>query len=409
MKRFKPVRLLSSTLFILAALLPAGPLAGQTASAPVFTQWIDSEGSQMTAHEPLAFSRPLQIWEASRLQPAKQLPQEAGSSRICIIVHQNIYQAVYAGLDQYERDLAAQGFSVLTLEYASGSPEEIRSYLMGRYEEPESLSGAVVIGEIPYILYEMMCDYGMGDQYDDFPCDLFYMDLDGIWSDSLDQGQVRANNGKYDTRSGNLEAEIWVSRMKTANLNSLGSEDTILNGYFSKNHRYRVGDMVPAKKALSYIDDDWALMAPEDTANLADLYGDGNVVTVSDPEQTTAPDYISNHLPAAYELMLLRSHGTPENHGFYQNNKMWMDFVFSNDYRTTKPMALFYSLFVCSGADYTAANNLAGTVAFNLDDSGLLAWGSTKTGGMWGDEHFYNALIEGEVFGEAFRLPISEE
>jgi hypothetical protein len=56
---------------------------------------------------------------------------------------------------------------------------------------------------------------------------------------------------------------------------------------------------------------------------------------------------------------------------------------------------------VCSGADYTADNYLSGIVTFN-NRGGRLAWGSTKTGGMWYDETFYATLGNGESFGKAF-------
>jgi len=77
--------------------------------------------------------------------------------------------------------------------------------------------------------------------------------------------------------------------------------------------------------------------------------------------------------------------------------------VLCSDYRNNDPAPLFYSFFVCSGSDFTSNDYLAGTVAFNPDDSGLLAWGSTKTGGMWAGSSFYNALGNGKIFGEAFK------
>jgi len=64
---------------------------------------------------------------------------------------------------------------------------------------------------------------------------------------------------------------------------------------------------------------------------------------------------------------------------------------------------VFFSLYVCTGCDYTAADYLGGTVTFNPEANGLLAWGSTKTGGMWQDHYLYDRMAAGECVGAGFR------
>jgi len=102
-------------------------------------------------------------------------------------------------------------------------------------------------------------------------------------------------------------------------------------------------------------------------------------------------------------MVFLRSHGYSGGHGFYYSGRTLFDYAYVARYRELTPPALFYSFFVCSGSDYMAADNLAGTAAFNTNDAGLLSWGSTKTGGMWGDSYFYEPLAAGACFGEAFK------
>jgi hypothetical protein len=378
------------------------PVLGK-GKAPAVTRWMDPLGRPRPLHRAARPAEPLQLREITPLPGGRWKEKGLGTGRVCIIVHENIVSDIQAGLTQYESDLAATGFTPITSVYASGSPEEIRAYLQGLYREPESLAGAVLIGEIPYIVYEMMQDWGWGVEYEDFPCDVFYADLDGIWSDTRDDGQVQPGNGKYDTREGNLDLEIWVGRMKTADLPSLGTETDLLNRYFDKDHRYRTGALYPEHRALVYDDDDWWDMGSGDQIALSLVYDLSDVSAVWNAEMTTASDYRSSHMPAGYELMAVRSHGYPGGHGFYRNGRANFEYVYCDDYRTLDPQAVFYSFFVCSGSDYTASDYLAGTAAFNPDDSGLLAWGSTKTGGIWGDQYLYSALSGGAVFGEAFR------
>ena len=370
---------------------------------PVVTRWMDPLGRPRPRHEPLLIQEPLKL-EQMKLKHAAGVTADASTTgRICIVVHKDIYSSIASNLNQYQTDLISAGFSVLVYQYSAGSAESLRAYLAGLYNQSQSLVGVVLIGDIPYIIYEVMQTVNKKLEYEDFPCDIFYMDLDGTWSDELDDGEVKAGNSKYDTRKGNKDLEIWACRMKTGNLTNLGSESDILNTYFNKNHRYRIGTLTPTKQALVYNDDDWENDAVHDAAYLGWWYGDSNVFMVSDPEATTTADYKNNHLTAPYEFMFIRSHGCTNSHGFYRNNKQVFEYVYEADYLNYDPKALFYSLFVCSGSDYTADDYLAGTIAFNPDESGLFSWGSTKTGGMLSDSVYYYYLYAGEVFGEAFK------
>ena len=389
-------------LFLFSVTYPLHPVWAE-GDAPVVTHWMSPEEIAKTLHEPLQKFQPLNLQVLIPDALPSTVPPDMNLGRICIVVNQNVCTNITAALSQYEEDLNAMGFETVTYVYVSGMPEDLRAHLATLYQQTESLVGAVLIGNIPYIIYEMMQNWGSGDEYEDFPCDIFYMDLDGSWSDTLSSGSVQPNNGKYDTRGGDLDLEIWVSRLRTDNLVSLGSESDILNTYFDKNHRYRSGIMVPAPEALVYNDDEWDYMASDDASNLGMIYDSFSITTVSAVEQTTASDYIENHLTAPYEFIFIRSHGWPGGHGFYRDNKAIFDYVYSSDYQSIDPEAVFYSLFVCSSADYTVNDNLAGTIVFNPDDSGLLSIGSTKTGGMWYANRFYTVLGNRSVFGEAFR------
>lgn len=219
----------------------------------------------------------------------------------------------------------------------------------------------------------------------------------------MNDGQVQPDNGKLDTWLDDNGLEIWASRMRTDNLTSLGSETDLLNSYFTRNHTLRGNLLNSSLVGLVYNDDDWEYLAATDTSNLKLVFGSGNVAEVSEPEATTAEDYINQRLTADYHLSLIRSHGSPGGHGFYRNGGVDFDWVLTNDYVSADPVAVFFSLYVCSGCDYTTSDYLGGIAAFNSDANGLLAWGSTKTGGMFLDEYLYERIVGGECVGEAFK------
>jgi hypothetical protein len=225
------------------------------------------------------------------------------------------------------------------------------------------------------------------------------MDVDGAWSDSKTDENVQPGNGKYDTRSGDIGIEIWVGRLLTSNVSCLGTEAGVLNNYFEKNHQFRTGKLRAAPSALVYDDDDWSGMGTGDKSNMKKIFS--GVTGISDAEKTTAADYKTKRMPADLEFIYTRSHGSPGGHGYYRNSKVDFDYVLCAEYVKIVPKALFYSFFVCSGCDFTAADYLGGVAAFNLQ-SGLLAYGSAKTGGIWADEPFFDTLAKGGTFGSAF-------
>ncbi|NLF38616.1 hypothetical protein GX586_04180 [bacterium] len=341
------------------------------------------------------------------LRPAVVFSDGAAQPRVAVVVHSNILGAVRARIDTYEADLEAAGFTAVRVVYADGSAADVRDVLKGLYDEAGALAGAVLVGNIPHIIYEQMQDWdgegGAPAQYEDYPCDLFYMDLDGTWTDCTSNGLVQPANGKYDTRAGNLDLEIWVCRIKTDTLPAQGGEAALVAGYFEKNHRYRSKELATERRALVYNDDDWACIAGADAANASMLYESSAITIVASNEQTTVPDYKQNGMAASYELVSLRSHGYYAGHGFYSDDRSQFGFVYPADYRALQPRALFYSLFVCSGADFTRDNYLAGSISMNSGDAGLVCWGSTKTGGMFNEFPFYQELSMQTVVGEAFR------
>ncbi|MFH1312999.1 MAG: T9SS type A sorting domain-containing protein [Candidatus Eisenbacteria bacterium] len=396
---------------LLTIVVTVSALSIAFAQEPLPTRWKAPPGVERLPHEVWESTGPFKVTEVSAVGSDTKTDEE----RIAIIVDSSVYIDIYVSLATYQADLATKGYSSVVSMVTGGTPEDVRDYLISLYTEPDSLIGTVLVGSVPYIIYEMEQDWGDGPEYEDFPCDLFFMDMDGTWVDDGAGGTVGAGNGKYDGwNDANKDLEIWAGRLYVEILPQYGTPSAVLNTYFTKNHLYRTGQLVPENppaRGLIYVDDDWGSMVEgyhgdrdcaervyDDVLAVYDDYGHGN--------NTTALDYINNHMTADYQLIMLRSHGWPGGHGFYQDSMTVFDYVYNSDYRDFPPDGLFYSLFVCSGCDYTAQygtydSYLGGTIAFN-QPYGLVAWGSAKTGGMWNDWPFYNQLGNGELLGKAF-------
>ena len=173
----------------------------------VVTRWRDPFGQGPQKHKPLLIKSPLSMERCSKVHLTKKKQSLKSIGRICIVVENNLYNAISSKIDQYASDIEQDGYQVVIYKYITGSAEDLRSFLRDLYQESASLVGSIFIGNIPYIIYEMMQDWdgsgGDPPSYEDFPCDLFFMDLDGEWEDVIDNVDVESGNGKYDRRSGN--------------------------------------------------------------------------------------------------------------------------------------------------------------------------------------------------------------
>jgi hypothetical protein len=322
------------------------------------------------------------------------------ATNIEVMVNPSLYSSgqITNSLNRYLSDLQLQGYSPHLTTSSFADPAAIRTYLTNRYTSA-GIEGAVMIGNFPVEHYERFNQFGETGNNQRFACDLYYMDVNGTWSDST-------GNGTYDTHTGNVSPEIWVSHMITSPLVSLHAgrtESSLLNNYFTKDHQYRQKQIALPQNGLAYVDDDWIPWANQWGNNL-DASVAGGVTIVSNGATTTASDYLSRLAPATspkYESVLLCAHSGPQGHSFKIGSD-WIGGDVSNSQLTgLNPQAFFYNLFCCSNADYESSGYMGGEYVFGTND-GLFSVGSTKTGSMLEFDDYYNPLGQGATFGKAY-------
>ncbi len=305
---------------------------------------------------------------------------------------------------RYHDDMEATGYSVYSYLLWGGSPEGIRSWFGG----VSGLVGCVLIGNIPTAWYQMfhVPPWDGKVKYEEFPIDLFYMDLDGSWSDTLQPPYPGASgtDGIYDVHedgTGDVGPEIWIGRIKADDM--ADPEVDLIENYLDKNHDYRTGSLTLPQRALVYVDDDWTPGTDVHNA-VKKAYADSTLV--NDKNTTKKSDYL-NRLDDQWSWVHVMCHGNPEGHTFKILNStghsvgegVWVTW---NTYRTGDYPVFFYNLFVCSGARFTSQNYLGGWCIF-APTYGLAAIGSTKTGSMGYEGDFYDPLGDGKTLGEAFK------
>jgi len=380
--------------FILSLLLFAS--VGLTDVTPL--RWVSPDSSKPTSFAQWhAQQQPRPFQVTPILSPCRL------ETRVDFLVEETLANALGPALETLAIDLERETVAVAVYSVSGTSAESLKAFLASEYQT--GMRSAVLIGDLPIAWFQMVDDFnsqGANDGYEEFPCDLFFMDLDGTWldtmvrCDSLDS-LVPGSDSIYDLHEGSITPEIAVSRLPAA---TVGSAETLLVSYFDKSHRYRNGRLPVTDRALVYIDDDWEGAAVEWDSNVGLLYD--NRVLISEPESTRIADYEPRIDSAEYQWISLMSHSWPGGHAMkYDSGANW-DYFYADWIPTLDPHANFYNLFACSNVRFVEDGYCGGCYVFQTAD-GLGAIGSTKTGSMLSFGFFYDPLGQGKTLGEAFR------
>ncbi len=319
-----------------------------------------------------------------------------GNMPICIIINTNLQPQIQTKFSVYLADLEAEGYNV-NIYTANNDGDEValKNLLISEWNARQ-IVGAILIGDLAVPWYEMTEPESWGGANVQFPIDLFYMDLNGLWSDA-------DADGLYDNHqdgSGSMQADIWVGRLLAKNLTyHSASERVMMDNYFDKNHRYRTGELRLEDKALAYLDNDWCCYGWESEVAMA--YPATTAVT--DIYQTNRADYMQRVRQSTnnrYENLLITSHSSPWAHYLVSGDGNYQLF-YNYEIEDIDVQVLFYNLFACSNCRYVEDDDMGDWYIFQ-STYGLISLGSTKTGSMLCFYDYYTPLGDGATFGDAF-------
>jgi hypothetical protein len=313
----------------------------------------------------------------TEMRPARS---DRADSEIMVVVASGLETPLAPEITQFAQDLEAEGYDVSVQVMTGGTPAALRTMLQSH----AGLGGAIFVGALPAAWFEM--DEWSGP-HEEFPLDLYYADLNGVWTDS-------DGDGMFDSHTGNTQAEIWIGRID-AHAIEFGNEVQVLRDYFEKNHLYRTGALAVPGRALVFNDDDWA---GSGDCGLGSIYS--TLTLVEDAAQTSA-SYYRNRLAYGYEFVHLMSHSSPWGHAF-KGPSGYLGTVMAPEIAEIDPQTVFVQLFACSNCRWTEPNCLGNWYLFG-EDYCLLAIGSTKTGSMLSFEEFYEPIGSGTIPGVSFR------
>ncbi len=322
-----------------------------------------------------------------------------------IFVQPQLYSSIENTLSKTINDWENEGAEVVVYSMQFDNHQALRNTL----RSIEGLQGALLIGDFPVPWYQAT-GYNEDDSlwhYQEYPADIYYMDLDGTWQDNYkEEGDslVLGTDGIYDTHIDdfprNTEApEIVIGRIIPTS--GMGDPSEVICSYLQKCHDYRhdLNGVRQEFKALAYPDDDWHTWGNE-VANdyISLLYPD--YLSIYDINQTTGSDY-GSRLDDGYSLIHVWVHSWEQGHAFKINDGAGTEYFTNTQILLAEANANFYNLFACGNSRYIADMN-CGAVYALLTESGINTIGTTHSGGMTDFDYFYTCLAQGISYGEAF-------
>jgi len=375
-----------------------------TATPPpvTVTRWVSPDSSRPGTFRDWYRTRPASKWCVRPITTAGV----GFDDRVAVLVEETLLPSLRASLDTLLSDLARTGYQARAFALSGTAPESLRAFLQAEYDS--GLVAATLVGDLPIAWFQLLDDWnGNGvrdpdEDYEEFPCDLYFMDLDGIWQDNWVRydtfdSLVPGQDSIYDSHLGAVSPEIGITRLPVA---TIGRSDSLLRLYFAKVHQYRTGQLTVTDRALVYIDDDWFPWALLWNNNVGLLYPDR--VFISDSEQTRVADYRPRIDTAAYQWIQLCSHSWPGGHAMKYNHGQQWDWFYATYIPGLDPEACFYNLFACSNVRFTETGYCGGRYVFQTT-TGLAAIGSTKTGSMLEFQDYYGPLGSGAPIALAFK------
>jgi len=195
-------------------------------------------------------------------------PEDTGT--VLLIVQAEIAPYLDAELDRLEWDLIREGRRVLRRQVSEvDEVPAVKQLILAEHDADHSISTLFLIGHVP-VPYSGDVRGAHPDHWGAWPADLYYGDLDGVWTDSLvsNTSASRPENhnvpgdGKFDQTYLPSPVDLEVGRVDLSRMTAFTTLDHVglLQRYLGKDHAWRTGQVEAEPRGL--IDD-----------NVGDAYG----------------------------------------------------------------------------------------------------------------------------------------
>ena len=211
--------------------------------------------------------------------------------KVILLVDSTFATPLAAELAQLEQDLAGDGWIVLRHDVSrADSVVNIKQIILNEYaRDPANVRSVFLFGHVPVPYAGAIAPDGHGSHYGAWPADMYYGDIDGVWTDTQNYDSTVAGrqhnvagDGKFDQSSAPSAIDLEVGRVDLGNMPAFApkTEQDLLQQYLGKDHNFRHGLITAQPRGL--IDDNFGYFGGEAFGssgwrNFASFFGASNV------------------------------------------------------------------------------------------------------------------------------------
>lgn len=202
-------------------------------------------------------------------------PNQLGG--ILILIDKEIENSLSTEISQLRYDLINEGWDVSTLSIDRGkTPKEVKNLIVDAYNNSKiKFNTLYLLGHIPVPYSGHFSSTGdapppdghvegSGNHTGAWPSDLYYGDLDGVWTDATvtyeqsasERNNNRPGDGKFDQTLLPSDVELMVGRVDFYDMPAFADDEiTLTKNYLTKAHLWRIGALPSIDRGL--IDDNF--------------------------------------------------------------------------------------------------------------------------------------------------------
>ena len=223
-----------------------------------------------------------------------EIPLVESRGKVVLVVDASMAPALASELARLESDLAGDGWVVIRRDVSrSETVANVKALIQTEYaRDPTNVRAVFLFGHVPVPYAGATAPDGHSNHYGAWPADLFYGDMDGVWTDDQNfDGTVAgrqhnvAGDGKYDQTYAPSAIELEVGRVDLANMPAFApkTETDLLRQYLDKDHNFRHKVITAQPRGL--IDDNFGYFGGEAFASsgwrsFSAFFGPANVAAL---------------------------------------------------------------------------------------------------------------------------------
>ncbi|MFT3886243.1 MAG: thrombospondin type 3 repeat-containing protein [Flavobacteriales bacterium] len=185
------------------------------------------------------------------------------NGKLVLLVDNAVAGQLTAELEQLQADLRADGWDVLRHDVARSAPvSNVRALVQADYNaDPANVKAVYIVGHVPVPYSGNQNPDGHGDHQGAWPCDGYYGEMNGTWTDNSvnnTSGQSNRNwntpgDGKFDQTDFPSAVELQVGRVDLYDMQAFPQgEVQLLKNYLNKAHDFKMKRSTPQARGIIF-------------------------------------------------------------------------------------------------------------------------------------------------------------